>query len=478
MAALYTRTYTFLKQTSWTSEDRIASWSDFTVSGDTDKNIGYIVSITYEHYNNSHSTRTWELQGGLVLGNGTVIYSNSVAQSIKHDTPVLYVNEFQSLPTVSQFNSIVSVCTYANGSYIDNNVLTWRANSSYPMKIIVAFYEEEPLVYKPTIEKFSVVRGTSSGLFTTGTREDDGTSALFTLKLNVQNRTSLLDDSAILALYYSDGTVSTSSSFVSLQLNLDNCINGYVDVAFIQKEIKGDEDYEFMFYFEYGGESTYAKAYLDNNFVAFHISSIGSVSIGDISHDEDEIPKFEVHHPSYFKKAAYFEGSAFLQGGISQIQSGSAFQYGILSAPITVKDSQTADQVINFSPAFSDVPCLFITPICSKSKLFYVVTEITQEKATVRFFNDGSGDYVAKVQWLAISGGSESEGGGTSDGTEEGGSTTVSANAITGLSFNNGRLSTTLADGKPGSTIRLYEYDTVLPTDTSNYSEGDLFFLI
>ena len=67
MAVMYTRVYTYTGQSKWTADARTAKWSDFKASGDTDKTIGQIISVQYEHYHGSGSDATWELQGQLTF---------------------------------------------------------------------------------------------------------------------------------------------------------------------------------------------------------------------------------------------------------------------------------------------------------------------------------------------------------------------------------------------------------------------------
>lgn len=542
---LYTRTYTYSGQISWTRASRTASWSQFKVSGDTDKEIVDIVSIEYIHYNNSHTYTTYDLKGALYLTDGTTIYSDVASQKHSPNKAYLYTNTFVDLPTPTQFGMISAVRTYAYDVDEAENLgfsggtgcqITWRADSKYPMRIVISFYNEEPYLYDPVIEQFSVTRASrnASGSYIA---DDAGIYARITVAGSDLGVSTSYASTAITA------TNGITTKTYSNPITRAQIVSGISNYVFTTDTFSADYDWRFTLTFTYTDtsqspsyiETTSRTATMSNSMVALHISSAkrGGVAIGDLSTATDSNPLFEVHHPSHFKRASYFEDPVFLQDGISQIKSGAAFQYGVLSAPTTVPDSSpnTATQAITFSPVFTDVPCLFVTPICSKSKLFYVVTEITKTGATVKFFNDGSGDYSATLQWLAIggTGNTTSEGGGSDSGDDDGDDTgggdsggtsstvTASANYSTGLnlatitidgaatqiyaptasatsstsqsalvtgylmsqflkslSFSGGTLTGTLGNGGT-STASIYSYGTSLP---ETGTPGQLFFLI
>lgn len=493
MATLYTRIYTYKKQTKWTYEDRQAAWSQFTVTGDTDKSIVHIVSIQYEHYNQSYDTLTWSLKGALVLSDGTIIYSDTVSKTIGYSTKTLFVNTFTTLPTVTQFNNISYIRTYGStndisGGYTEDSTdreLTWRADSSYPMRVIVTYYDEEPLVYKPTIEKFEVVRGIAgSSIYTTGTRNDNGTDALFTVQLSAQNRTTSLDSGATVYLYYSTGTVTEASTRIDMSSYFTSYLLSGITDAEISTSITvaGDEDYNFLLVFTYGGESIRARTSLSNTFVALHISgcSTGGVSIGDISSATENNPKFEVHHPSY------------LYGGIAQIGNATKLMNGFgmycgISGTVTLP-SDEKNGTITFGVEFNQPPLVFLTPVYTgykdDSRMMFGIIDTTTTSCTIRVYNPGdSGDTTMKFNWLAIdpnnitnneSGNIEGD-GGTTDGDDSGG-TTVGTTAIKSISKSGNTLSSIMTDDTNGSSVTLYGYGTSLPT--SGYTTGDLFFLI
>ena len=157
MAQIYTRIYAYTKQTSWTSKRRSLPFSDFTVSGATDKNIGQIVSIRCESCHSSSSSYTWTLTDRLVLSNGTTIDSNPVTHYISKNAQVWFSNPFTKLPTAEQFAQITEVQILDNdGSVESNGKLTWKAFPERPIYLIVEFYDQPPVKYAPQIKDFKV----------------------------------------------------------------------------------------------------------------------------------------------------------------------------------------------------------------------------------------------------------------------------------------------------------------------------------
>lgn len=453
--------------------------------------------MTYEHYNQAYDTASWGLYGGLVLNNGTVITSDTVTKTIGYSTKTLYTNTFNNLPTASQFSSITYVRTYdSNGSYEGTGIsegLTWRADSSYPMRIIVTYYDEEPLVYRPTIEKFEVARGVGgSSLYSTGTRDDNGTDALFTIKLSAVNRSTALDSAAKVYLYYSSGAVNTSSSRVSMSYYFDNLISGITDAEISTNIIvSGDEDYNFLLTFEYNGETTSARTSLDNTFVSLHISGCrtGGVSIGDISTSTEGNPKFEVHHPTYL-----YGGIAQIGGSSSDVLKALGIQAGAV-APASINYSTIKSGTVTFDAQFSSIPTISTVMTTDTDatgienywagEVNMYVHNVTTNGFDYIIINGRSENKVIGFNWTAVgssggitSGGSSSDGSGSDSGDDESGSgtgTTTGAVAINGLTFSNGILSYTNTDGTGGS-VTIFRSGTSLPT-TGNKT-GDLFFKI
>lgn len=141
MATTYRLTYKYTGQEN-TSATRSVALSKFTLSGDTDKPMGKITSITYIHYHTSTKTQSWGLRGRLTFSDGTNIVSDNVYEEISGNV-VKFTNTFTTLPTPEQFKLVQNIETLDTqgkttvGGY--DGDLYWRANSSYPMYLYVDF---------------------------------------------------------------------------------------------------------------------------------------------------------------------------------------------------------------------------------------------------------------------------------------------------------------------------------------------------
>ena len=435
MATLYTRIYTYTGQGSWTANARTVPWSSFKESGDTDHSIGQLVSIQYEHYHASISDATWDLQGQLTLSSGTTIKSDTVSKFIDYHSStgnsdvVKFVNTFTTLPTVAQFNTISSVQTLSSGSAANNGVLTWRATSALPIRVIVSFYEEPPWVYHPQIEEFALERGDSNG-----TLDDSGTRALLTMKLSLASN-SYAELSSV-KLYYSTGAVSTASSpSIDLSTYISPLLYGVErNNSYITASFDTDYDWNFLLVFSCGGEEAVASATLPNSAVMFHVSQNG-VAVGDqVARGTEANPTFECYNPAYF------------YGGIAQIGASAEDTLATLGvqagqvAPARVDNDAYLFGTIEFSKAFSVAPSISTALITNEDSIGNVtdheggecavfIHNVTASGFEYRIINGRGGARNLGLNWVAVgassgtsSGGGSGSGGGSS-GDDEGGGT-------------------------------------------------------
>lgn len=138
----YTRTYRYTGRDN-TSATRSVDFSSFKVSsGDTEHNIAKILGIQYVHYHTSLGSMTWGLRGRLVLADGTTFVSDRIYNKISGNV-VKYTNTFETFPDVEQFAQLEKVQTLDTQGKITaggySATLYWRANSTYPMDIILTF---------------------------------------------------------------------------------------------------------------------------------------------------------------------------------------------------------------------------------------------------------------------------------------------------------------------------------------------------
>lgn len=405
MATLYTRVYTYTGQGSWSSGARNVKLSAFAVSGDTDKSIGRIVSIQYEHYHASTSYKEWALQGGLYYSSSNTFTSDTVTKTIGSSDVVKFVNTFTSLPTASQFETLVSggyVRTLTGGSYAQTSspYLTWRADAARPMRLIVSFYEEPPWVYRPQILSFDLKRGDANG-----NEDDSGTRALLTLKLGLAS--TAYQNLCSVKLHYSTGNVSAASPSINLSSYISPLLVGVTNNrSYITTTFEADFDWNFLLVFTCVNETAVASAVLQNSKVALHVSENG-VAIGDqVANGTADAPTFECYNPAYF------------YGGIAQIGgSGTdmAAQFGVKAGSvqnISIKGSATTTGAVSFGMTFASPPIVVATldstPADSdlgEGRWDYVtltVRDITTTGFSACLKNGTSTAFKAHFNWIAV----------------------------------------------------------------------------
>ena len=151
MATKYEITYTCNKTFSFDGSkntERSVNWSDFTASGDTNRRVGKIVSITYIHTHSCGKGQDYSLQGRLLFSDGQWIDSSVVTQRINSDGIVTFTNTWNNFPSKSQFEQLSKIQTVIyNSSAAPDGNLTWGVNSNYPMTIIIEFYEAGTMFY-------------------------------------------------------------------------------------------------------------------------------------------------------------------------------------------------------------------------------------------------------------------------------------------------------------------------------------------
>ena len=300
MATEYTITYTYTGQGN-TSGTRSVAFSKFKASGDTGRTIAQITSIQYVHYHTSTNAMTWNLRGRLVFSDGTTITSPNVGNHISGNI-VKYTHTFTTLPTAEQFATLSSVQTLdsqgktTSGGY--SAKLYWRANSDYPMKLIVKFIEVPPVVYAPNVDKFELTRCNASG-----GKDDEGQYIGTTLKLSVGDSSGL--SGAQCRVYYAANTYPEvgMSQYIDLTSKISTLVSGVaLNTTILTGVWSLGTIWNFAVVFIVGEETAIATASVARGSVNFHISNEpgGGAAVGGFSTGTTANPKFESHVPAYF----------------------------------------------------------------------------------------------------------------------------------------------------------------------------------
>lgn len=301
MATEYKIIFTYTGQDN-TSGSRSVARSKFKKTGDTGRKIGQIKSITYEHWHTSDKAANWALRGRLVFSDGTSITSNTVTHTIS-GTKVKYTNTFTKLPTPEQFALLKAVQTLdSKGKTTADGYsakLYWRANSDNPMRLIVTFIEEQPVVYAPKVDSFSVVRTDASG-----NPSREGLYIRTSLKLSIGNSAGLsgasckiyyaADAQPVVGVSQSIDLTSKISSLMTGISNDPNILTGVWNVG---------NTWFFTAVFATGEEAAVSEVmHVERGTTSMHISGEpgGGVCIGGFSTGTTANPKFESRPPARF----------------------------------------------------------------------------------------------------------------------------------------------------------------------------------
>lgn len=308
MAQQYAIVYTYTGLNKWEVGRRNVAFSKFSASGDTDRNIGQIISIRYTHYHSSTSREEYSLRGRLVLSDGAVFDSDAVKKQIGSNDVVSFANSWSEFPTGQQFAMLESVQTIIDGGGAGSNgELTWNASSRYPMKITVIFTEMPPTNYAPKVDSFVVTRVNADGKPSV-----EGSNIAITARISANAIAAR--EYMRLKLYTSTTSEITDDAIAyDLTGRIDELIAGVEnDITLLPGEYSPGTTWYFVLEFAIGAEVDYGTGSVQRSFATLHLSKhpTGGVAIGMFSTATNGNPKFESAH------------SAFLYGGIARIGQG------------------------------------------------------------------------------------------------------------------------------------------------------------
>ena len=304
MATLYKITYTYTGQGN-TSANRSVPFNRFVASGDTNRRIGQILSIEYEHWHSSVKSMSWGLRGRLVLADGTTFVSDEVYNKISGNV-VRYVNTFAEFPNAEQFAQLQSVQTLDTqgkttaGGYA--TTLYWRANADNPMRIVVTFTEEPPVTYAPEVKDFEVTRCDENGK-----PDDEGNRAAATLRLAIGNPDGL--NHALLRVYYAQNAYPdvNASPYIDLTSRIPEFISGVENsLNVIPGEWNAEVSWYFAVVFIAGDESAVDTHIIPRAMCSLHVAgNHGGACVGGFCKGTQENPMFESYPQGYFYSGIY-----------------------------------------------------------------------------------------------------------------------------------------------------------------------------
>lgn len=308
MAEQYAIVYTYTGLNKWDVGRRSVAFNKFSASGDTDRNIGQIVSIRYTHWHSSTSSRDYNLRGRLLLSDGTVFDSDAASKRISENDAVNFANTWANLPTAQQFAQITSVQTIIDGGdETSDGRLTWNSSSRYPIKITVIFTEQPPTNYAPKVDLFKATR-----VGTDGNPSDEGGRIAVSARISA-NASAPVDQMRVFLYVSTTPEITDESIAYDLTGRISTLFSGIEnDPNMLTGEYNPGTAWYFVLEFTIGAESAYGASAVQRSFVTLHLSKCptGGVAIGMFSTATNGNPKFESAHP------------AFLYGGIARIGQG------------------------------------------------------------------------------------------------------------------------------------------------------------
>lgn len=360
MATEYKIIYTYDKQAN-THKDRSVPFDSFVASGDTDRNIGQITSITYEHWHTSTRAYEWKLRGRLKLADDTEFVSDEVSHVISGNV-VKFTNTFNNLPTAEQFKTLTAVetlnalgSTSSDGYYA---TLYWHANSERPIRLIVTFIEEPPVYYDPVVKKFKVWRCDENGNL-----NDEAESVSVDLQIGIAKPEGL--NSASLRIYYAEESIPdvNSSPYFDITSRISDFLSDGVEndnTIITGNEWKVGTTYHFVAVFIAGGEYDFGNRTLHRAKCSLHVAAnCGGICVGGFSNGTEDNPMFESRVPARFYEPVYFYKGA---RGLNVYQSGEVKTGGtwVDGKPIyryILTDTTSLD---NASGVFGQMPSGFV----------------------------------------------------------------------------------------------------------------------
>lgn len=389
-----------------TRNDRVVSIANFTASGDTDKNIGLITKIVYEHYHSSTHPRGYELRGSLVFSDGTALVSDTQLLSINANVPRC-VNTFANPGiTGEQWALLTEVQTLDALDSIHNNSgyygadLYWRATTAQLMRIIISFEEEPPAYYAPDITEFRVVRVDENGY-----PDDVGARLAATMKLKLGIASGR--EIAALRIYYaadeSPDIADPETKSIELTGRIDDLLNGASDDTTI---LPGDgwdvaHTWYFTAVFSVDREKDIFETDVPRAYGSLHISGYhsGGICVCGYSTGTEDEPKFESHAPAYF-----YEGVA--DWGKTNLNDLIGLQAGQTEAQ-RIASGASGEFSITFPKAYAVSPIVtanFAGDLTGSSTghLGLVIASVTTIGCIVRVGNSSGAAYTPAIAWMAF----------------------------------------------------------------------------
>lgn len=242
----------------------------------------------------------WGLRGRLVFGDGTELISDQVYNHINNNV-VKYINTFETMPTAEQWATLTTVQTLntsGNTGQGYSSTLYWRANSTYPMKIIITFLEEPPVKYAPEVLTFQVARVNEAYQ-----PDDEGLYAATTLQLALGDASAI--DTAECRIYYAANAypIVGQSEYIDLTSRINELMTGLnLNTTLLNGQWGVDSAWYFAVVFLIGDENAVSTSSIPRAKGSLHVSgySAGGVCVCGYSKGTTDNPLFESYAPAHF----------------------------------------------------------------------------------------------------------------------------------------------------------------------------------
>ena len=374
--AQYTRTYTYTKgDKEWSTTACNLALSDFVVSGETEKPISKIISVTARYACNQTVASSVIFKFRLTIGETDYAGESS---TFSKDSSRWLKQALVEIPAASvwvqsniRFKANVN---YKDGSSARSKV-SWEGSTDHPITITLV-YESESL--KPTITGIKMNRCDVSG-----NAKDSGEYVSFSATLAAEK----LGGTGAFNIYDGSGTAVYTQTGITLAEA--QTITGYG----IQQDTGTTCTYTLEFAYTKTiddtvlSETVTATAVVTKVVTNVHLSgcSTGGVRFGSYSRSTEGKALFECDYPTY----AY--------GGIVNIASGTTAQ---------AVHANGTEETVEFGVTYQSPPVVVAGINCdadgsSFGGCFVAVKSVTTTGFTLRYANTSGSTRTFAVNWLA-----------------------------------------------------------------------------
>lgn len=372
--AQYTRIYTYTKGDGWSTDPCSLALTQFTVTGETEKPINKIVSVTARYACNQTTSANIVFRFRLAISGVEYFGESDTYSGVKARWLTQSLTDIPAgslwVESNIEFKANVNYTTTTSA----RNKVSWEGSSDRPITLTLV-YESESL--KPSIPQVDMHRCDANGA-----DDDSGAYVAFNITVTAEQ----FGGTGTLKIYKAGTAVYTGNSFTLTEATV---IKGYG----ISQAIGDNCSYtiEFVYKMTIDGsevtETAPGAAFVTKVKTNVHLSgcSTGGLRCGSYSRSTEDNPLFECDYPVY----AY--------GGIMNISCGTTTQ---------ASHANGTEETVKFGVTYQEAPIVLVSINGNASGsafggCFVAVKSVTTTGFTLRYANTSGSTRTFAVNWLA-----------------------------------------------------------------------------